>query len=61
MDSVVKTVVMLIFMAAIIGYTVFNYMTGKLSGENFFLYMLVMLIPLIGMANSMIQKWKNRK
>lgn len=60
MNTVGRTVAMMVFMVAVMGYTVFNYLSGKIDMTMFVVCMLIMGIPLFNMVNILIQQWKNK-
>jgi len=60
MSKVTKTVLVLLLMAAVIGYTIFNYVTERTDPTAFLIYMVILSIPFVNMVNILIQELKNR-
>ena len=60
MDNLKKALLTLLVMAAVIGYTIFNYVTGKISMMYFLVFMVILGIPFLNMINILIQELKNR-
>ena len=60
MDNVKKMILTLIFMAAVIAYTVSNYISGKISMTYFVVFMAILCIPFLNMVNILIRELKNR-
>jgi len=60
MKNLGKAVAMILFMLAVLGYTVYNYLTGKIDMTMFVVFVVIMGIPLFNMVNILIQQWKNK-
>ena len=60
MNTVGKAVAVMVFMVAVMGYTVFNYLSGKIDMTMFAVCILIMGIPLFNIVNILIQQWKNK-
>ena len=60
MSNIAKTILTLVVMAAVIGYTVFNFLQGQISITYFLVFMAILCIPFLSMINLLIQELKNR-
>lgn len=55
----VRTMILIILLAAAIGYTVFNWAIGEIDSETAILYILVLSFPLVRMLSAFLQRWKD--
>ena len=60
MNKITKALLTLLAMAAVIAYTVYNYVSGRTNQMTFLVYMGVLCIPMLNMVNLLIQELKNR-
>jgi len=60
MNDRTKTLLTILAMAAVIGYTIFNYVSGRIDTMYFFVFMAILCIPLLNMINILIREWKNK-
>jgi len=60
MNKLTKIILALLLMAAVIGYTVYNYVTGGTEQFAFLVYIVILGIPFVNMINILIQELKNR-
>ena len=60
MSNITKMILSLVVMAAVIGYTVFNFLRGQISMTYFLVFMAILCIPFLNMINLLIQELKNR-
>jgi len=60
MNNITKTILTILAMVAVIGYTIFNYVSGRIDTMYFFVFMAILCIPLLNMINILIREWKNK-
>ena len=60
MNQLTKIILTIIAMLAVIGYTVFNYISGKIDLVYFLVCIAIVGFPLANMLNIMIREWKNK-
>ena len=60
MNKIPKMILTLCAMAAVIGYTLFNFSTGKISMTYCVVFLAILGIPFINILNILIQELKNR-
>ena len=60
MNKLTKILLALLLMAAVIAYTVYNYVNGRTEQFAFFVYIVILGIPFVNMVNILIQELKNR-
>jgi len=60
MDNKKKSILTIVAMLAVMGYTVWNYATGKTTMTMFLVFMIILGIPLVNMINILIQEWKKK-
>ena len=60
MKSFAKPIGIILVMLAVIGYTVFNFVNGKIDTPMFLVSMAILCLPLINMVNLLIQEWKKK-
>ena len=60
MKSFAKPLGTIALMLVVIGYTIFNYVHGKIELPMFIVSMAILCLPLINMVNLLIQEWKKK-
>lgn len=60
MNKITKILLTLLAMAAVMAYTVYNYVSGRTDQMSFLIYMGILCIPMVNMVNILIQELKNR-
>ena len=60
MNNITKSLLTLLLMAAVLGYTIFNYLTGKISMTYFLVFAVILGIPFVNLVNILLQELKNR-
>ena len=60
MNKLTKILLTLLLMAAVLGYTIYNYTAGKTDQFTFLVFMVILGIPFVNMINILIQELKNR-
>ena len=60
MDTVKKSILTILVMLAVMGYTVVNYINGKIDLVMFVVCMAIMGIPMLNMINLLIQEIKKK-
>jgi len=60
MDNKKKSILTIVAMLAVMGYTVWNYATRKTTMTMFIVFMIILGIPLVNMINILIQEWKKK-
>ena len=60
MNKLTKILLSLLLIAAVMGYTVYNYLTGKTDMFSFLVFAAILGIPFVNMINILIQELKNR-
>jgi len=60
MNQIIKIILSLVLMAAVIGYTIFNFVTGKISMVYFVVFMAILCIPFLNMINILIRELKEK-
>ena len=60
MNERTKVFLSILTILAVIGYTIFNYATGKINGTYFWVFMAILCIPLMNMVNILIREWKDK-
>ena len=60
MNKTKKPILALVLIAAVMGYTVYNYLAGKTDLFSFLVYLVILGIPFVNMVNILIQELKNR-
>ena len=58
MKSHAKTLGTIVLMLAVIGYTVYNYLHGKIDSAMFLVSVAILALPLINIINLLIQEMK---
>lgn len=54
-----RTLIVILLLAAAIGYTVFNWAIGEIDADTAILYILVLSFPLVRMLSATLQRWKD--
>ena len=60
MNKLTKILLSLLLIAAVMGYTVYNYISGKTDMVSFLVFVVILGIPFVNMVNILIQELKNR-
>ena len=60
MNKLTKLILSLLLMTAVMGYTIYNFVTGRTEQVSFLVYMVILGIPFVNMVNLLIQELKNR-
>ena len=60
MNKLTKTILSLLLIAAVMAYTVYNFLAGKTDQFTFVVYLVILGIPFINMLNILMQELKNR-
>ena len=60
MNKLTKILLSLLLIAAVLGYTVYNYISGKTDMFSFLVFVAILGIPFVNMVNILIQELKNR-
>jgi len=60
MNQVTKIILSLAVMAAVIGYTIFNFVSGEISMTYFVVFMAILCIPFMNMINILIRELKDK-
>ena len=60
MDNKKKYALTLLATLAVMAYTIWNYVTGKTDQLLFLVSMVALCVPLLNMANLLIQEWKKK-
>ena len=60
MKAFAKPLGLIVLMLAVIGYTVYNYLNGKIDSAMFLVSIAILGLPLINMVNLLIQEWKKK-
>ena len=60
MNQLSKTIFALVLMAAVMGYTVYNYVTGKTEFTMFLVCMAIVGIPFVKMINLLLQQLRKK-
>ena len=60
MNKLTKTFLSLLLIAAVMAYTVYNFLAGKTDQFAFLVYLVILGIPFVNMLNILIQELKNR-
>ena len=60
MDNIKKGILTILFMLAVMVYTVMNYASGKIDLVMFVVCMAIMGIPMMNMINLLIQEIKKK-
>ena len=60
MDMIKKSILTILLLLAVMGYTVWNYVSGRTDTVMFLVCMAIMGIPLVNMVNILIQEWKKK-
>ena len=60
MNNIKKIILMIIVMVAVIGYTIFNYVSGKTDLVFFLVCIVIVGLPLANMINILIQELKKK-
>ena len=58
MERKLKPILTILTVLIVMGYTVWNYVSGKTDFVMFAVCMVIMGIPLVNMINILIQEWK---
>ena len=60
MKTFAKPLGLIVLMLAVIGYTVYNYLHGKIDSAMFLVSIVILGLPLFNMVNLLIQEWKKK-
>ena len=60
MNRTPKTLLTLLLMAAVIAYTIYNYVSGKTDQMTFLVYMVILGVPFVNMIRILIQERDDR-
>ena len=60
MNSITKILSTLLLMAAVMGYTIYNYITGKIDTTYLLVFVVILGIPFVNIINILIRDWKNK-
>ena len=60
MNNVKKAFLTLILIVAVLAYTVFNFVSGKISMSYLLVFSVILGIPFVNILNILIQELKNR-
>ena len=60
MKTFAKPLGLMVLMLAVIGYTIYNYTTGKTDFTMFLVSMGILCVPLVNMIRLLIQEMKKR-
>ena len=60
MNKTAKTLLTLLLMAAVIAYTIYNYLSGGTNQTTFLVYMVILGIPFVNMIRILIQERDGR-
>ena len=60
MNKTAKTLLTLLLMAAVIAYTIYNYISGRTNQTTFLIYMVILGIPFANMIRILIQERDGR-
>lgn len=60
MKSTTKALLSIVLILAVIGYTVFNYVSGKTPLFTFLVFMVLLCLPLFNIINILIQQMKEK-
>ena len=60
MNPMLKRILVILVMVAVLIYTVVNYLTERISLLYFAVFAAILLYPLVGLINGLIQDLKNR-
>lgn len=60
MNQLTKIILAIVLMVAVIGYTVFNYISGKIDLVYFLVCVAIVGLPLANMINIMIRELKDK-
>lgn len=60
MRNLPKALFTILAMAAVMVYTVINYLNGKTDFTMFIVCMVILAIPMFNMINILIQQWKEK-
>jgi hypothetical protein len=59
-NKTAKTLLTLLLMAAVIAYTIYNYIPGRTNQTTFLVYMVILGIPFVNMIRILIQERDGR-
>ena len=60
METKMKAILTIVTMLMVMGYTVWNYVSGKTDLVMFLVCMAIMGIPMVNMINILIEEWKKK-
>ena len=60
METKMKAILTIVTMLMGMGYTVWNYVSGKTDLVMFLVCMAIMGIPMVNMINILIEEWKKK-
>ena len=60
MNKLTKILLSLLLIAAVMGYTVYNFAAGKTDRFSCLVFLVILGIPFVNMVNILIQELKNR-
>ena len=60
MNTVLKSILTIAAILAVLGFTVFNYLNGKISLTYFMVYVAILVLPMVNIVNLLIQELKKK-